>query len=248
MEKVDICGVLFDNVTMDEAVSAAVSLAGSGGYVVTPNAEICWRCKEDPEYLDIINCASLCLPDGAGVIKAAKILGRPLKEKVAGVEFGRKLLSASAERGIPVYILGGKPGVAEKAAERLKIEFPSLKAVGTHDGYFDKDGEEADSVFGKITASGAKILLCCLGVPAQERFANKYSKKQGAPLFCCLGGSVDIYAGTAKRAPKLFIKANCEWLYRLIKQPSRIVRMSVIPRYLRYVKRYRRNENKQVQK
>ena len=248
MEKVDICGVLFDNVTIDEAVSAAVSIVGSGGYVVTPNAEICWRCKEDPKYLEIINGASLCLPDGAGVVKAAKTLGRPLKEKVAGVEFGKKLLFAAAERGIPVYILGGKPGVAEKAAERLKGEFLSLSVVGTHDGYFDKDGKEADAVFGEIAASGAKILLCCLGVPAQEYFANKYSKKPDAPLFCCLGGSVDVYAGTAKRAPKLFINANCEWLYRLIKQPSRIVRMSVIPRYLRYVKKYGKNEKNRLEK
>ncbi|MBO4216973.1 MAG: WecB/TagA/CpsF family glycosyltransferase [Clostridia bacterium] len=241
MKKVDICGVPFDDVTMDEAVEAALSLVGSGGYVVTPNAEICWRCKEDPEYRGVVCAASLCLPDGAGVIKAARILEKPLKEKVAGVEFGKKLLAAAACRGIAVFILGGKPGVAEAAADNLKKEIPSLSVAGARDGYFCKDGDEADAVYNEIAASGAGIVLCCLGVPAQEYFANRYSMQRGAPLFCCLGGSVDVYAGKAKRAPKIFIKANCEWLYRLIKQPSRIVRMSVIPKYLRYVRNYKKH-------
>ena len=240
MEKVDICGVMFDNVTIDEAAEYALSLAGKGGYVVTPNAEICWHCKEDEEYCAVINGAALCLPDGAGVLKAAGILETPLKEKVAGVDFGKKLLCRAAEAGISVYILGGKPGVAEAAAKKLTGEIDSLCIAGTHDGYFDKDGEEADGVARGIIASCAGILLCCLGFPAQEIFAAKYSKMPGAPLFCCLGGSVDVYAGKAKRAPKIFIKTNCEWLYRLIKQPSRFGRMTVIPKYLRYVKRYKK--------
>jgi len=244
MEKTDICGVFFDNVTMEEAVGAALSLAGRGGYVVTPNAEICWRCKNDREYRDVINSASLCLPDGAGVLKAAKILKTPLKEKVAGVDFGKRLVSAAARKGIPVYILGGKPGVAEKAAERLKSEFPELTVAGVGDGYFNKGGKEADGIAEAIAGSGAGILLCCLGFPAQETFAARYSKMPGAPLFCCLGGSVDVYAGTAKRAPKPFIKANCEWLYRLLKQPSRLGRMLVIPKYLRYVRKFAKKEKK----
>lgn len=235
-EKINVRGVEFDNVTMDEAVSYAWEYIESDspvGAVFTPNAEIVQMCVENNENYELINSAALVLPDGSGVVKAAKILGTPLKEKVAGVEFGEALVRTSHEHSAGIFFLGGKPGVAETAVEKLREKYPGTVFCGTHDGYFDKSGEENDKVIDAVNASGAKILFVCFGVPAQEKWiaANK-DRLTSVRLCLALGGSLDVYAGTVKRAPKIFIKLGLEWFYRLLCQPSRIGRMMALPRFL----------------
>lgn len=235
IEKINIRGVSFCNLTPDEAEAYAAELmhGGKTATVFTPNAEIVQLCIEQPRYFDLYNSADMVVPDGAGVIKAARILGTPLKGKVAGIELGERLLSAVANSGEGVYFLGGKPGIAETAAQKMTEKYPGLRIVGTHDGYFQKCGEESDAVVEKINQSGAKLLFVCLGVPAQEEwiFANA-EKLTTAPLCLCLGGSLDVYAGAVKRAPKIFIRLSLEWFYRLCKEPWRLRRMMKLPKFI----------------
>ena len=247
MEKINIRGLEFANITRDEAATLAAAALSKDSVttVFTPNAEIAYNASRDEEFMKILRSADILLPDGAGVIKASNILGTPLREKVAGVDFGADVAKICAENGYSVFLLGGKPGVAEAAAEKLTERFQGLKIVGTNDGYFDKIGAENDGVIEKINASRADALYVCLGSPAQEKWAcENNGKLDTVHLVCCLGGSIDVYAEKAKRAPEFFIKTNTEWLYRLIKDPNRLGRMLVIPKYLRDTKIYKKNMGK----
>ena len=235
MQKITIRGIRFDNVDMDGALLLAKGALARGSVtaVVTPNAEIAQMCIEDAALSEIINAAEIILPDGAGVVMASGILGTPLRGKVAGVEFGENVLSMAADMGKSVFFLGGRPGVADTAAEKLRTKFPALQISGTSDGYFEKSGAENDAVIDKINASDAEILFVCLGAPLQEKWLHENKMKlTHVRLAACLGGSLDIYAGTAKRAPKFFIKVHMEWIYRLIKEPKRIGRMMKLPKYI----------------
>ena len=234
-ERSDVRGVLFDNVTMDEAADFLRAEAAGGvrgGAVYTPNAEIVQKAISDPALREILNGSLLSVPDGIGVVKAARILGTPLKEKVAGVELGQRVLAFAAEDGLGVYLLGGKPGVAETAAERLTEQHPGLRICGVHDGYFEKTGEANRAVADAVNASGAEIVLVCFGAPAQELWiARNRDAMPDVRLFLGLGGSLDIYAGTVRRAPRIFIRLGLEWLYRLLREPKRIGRMMQLPRF-----------------
>ena len=241
MEKVNVRGLEFANITREEAAGLAAAALASDKLttVFTPNAEIAFSASRDAKFMSILQSADILLPDGAGIIKAARILGTPLREKVAGVEFGADVAKICAENGYSLFLLGGKPGVADEAAEKLKEKFEGLKIAGTNDGYFDKNGGENDAVIEKINMSRADVLYVCLGSPAQEKWAHENKDKlDTVRLLACLGGSVDVYAEKAKRAPKIFIKTNTEWLYRLIKEPKRLGRMMCIPKYLRDPKKY----------
>ncbi len=250
LEKTDIRGILFDNITFSDAVSAAERAIDEKRQtaVHTPNAEILQKCIEEKEMRDIVSSAELILPDGAGVLLAAKILGTPIKEKIAGVEFGEEILALSAKNGYSVYFLGGKPDVAATAAQKMRERYTGLNIVGFHDGYFDKNGAENDDVIDAINKTKTDILYVCLGSPAQEIWVYKNRKKLCASLLLCLGGSLDIYAGTAKRAPKAFISMRLEWLWRLLCQPSRLPRMMKIPKFIFGTYKYKNKKRKEEKK
>ncbi len=228
--RIDILGVGFDNVTMDEALARGEELLCSEGahYAVTPNPEIVEVCRADAAARAAVNGADLVLPDGIGVLYGAKLLGTPLKERVPGIEFGTGMLARCARRGKSVYLLGAKPGIAERAAEKLAERFPGLVIAGTHDGYFKDDAPVA----AEIRASGADMALVCLGAPKQELFMARYGEATGCHLLMGLGGSMDIFAGAAQRAPEFYCRHNLEWFYRLVKEPSRLGRMMKLPLFL----------------
>lgn len=228
--KIDVLGVSFDNVTMEEALDRAEALIAAGGthYVVTPNAEFVQMAKKDPEFQALLNGADLVIPDGVGVVHAARILGRPLKGRVPGVEFAAGLCARLASGGGRLFLLGAKPGVAELAAARLQGEYPGLTVCGAHDGYFKEDGPVAE----EIRAAQADVVFVCLGAPKQELWMVRNGAACGARLLVGLGGSLDVFAGTVKRAPVRWQKLGLEWLYRLLKQPSRIGRMAKLPLFL----------------
>lgn len=228
--KIDVMGVRFDNVTMDEALERAKTMLASEGadYVVTPNSEIVYEAMADDELKNLLNGASLVLPDGAGVVLGAKILGTPLKEKVAGVDFADRLLELLAQTGGSVYLLGSKPGVAELAAEKMVQKHPGLTIAGLADGYFKDEGP----VIEKINAAHPDVLFVCLGAPKQERFMAAHRQALNVRLMAGLGGSLDSFAGTVKRAPQWMINCSLEWLYRLIKEPWRFRRMLRLPKFV----------------
>ena len=146
--RIDVLGVGFDNMTLAEAVEAGVRLMEEPGahYVATPNPEIVEVCRENPEANRAVNGADLVLPDGIGVVKGAAMLGTPLKGRTPGIEFAAGLMARMAERGKALYLLGAKPGVAERAAERLLEQYPGLRIAGTHDGYFQEDGPVIEAI------------------------------------------------------------------------------------------------------
>lgn len=228
--KIDIMGLQFDNITMEEALDAAkVLLQGEhAARVVTPNAEIAYEALHDENMRTLLNSAELMLPDGAGVVLASKILKTPLKQKVAGVDFADGLLGVLETTGQSLYLLGSKPGIGELAAQKMMQKHPRLRIAGIADGYFQDEAPVID----KINASGADVLFVCLGAPKQEQFMARHQKALHVKLMAGLGGSLDSFAGTVKRAPKWMIRLNLEWLYRLIKEPKRFKRMLRLPKYL----------------
>ena len=228
--RTDILGVAFDNTTMDEAVGRAMSLLEQEGphLVVTPNPEIVRLAQSDREFAGLIAGADLVLPDGVGIIYAAKILGRPLKARVPGVDFASALMDAMAKAGKRLFLLGAKPGVAEEAARRLAGQHPGLIVCGTHDGYFQEDAPVVQA----IRAARADVVFVCLGAPKQEKWAAAHGADTGARLFVGLGGSLDVFAGQVDRAPESWQRLGLEWLYRAIRQPSRFKRIAKLPGFL----------------
>lgn len=238
--RIDVLGVGFDNVLMIEAVARAVELLGQPGahYVVTPNPEIVEVCRENPEAMQAVNGADLVLADGVGIIKGARILGTPLKARNPGIEFAACLMEEMAKKGLSLYLLGAKPGVAETAGKRLAEKYPGLTIAGTHDGYFQDDAPVIEA----IRNSGADAVFVCLGAPKQELWMAKNGPETGARLLCGLGGSLDVFAGTVKRAPKFWSDHGLEWFYRLCKEPSRLGRMMKLPLFLIHVRQEKRRK------
>ena len=228
--KIDVMGLKFDSMTMDEALSRAeVLLRGDkAAYVVTPNAEIAYEALHDGQLREMLNGADLMLPDGAGVVLASKLLRTPVKQKVAGVDFAAGLLGILERNGESLYLLGGKTGIGELAAQKMLEAHPQLRIAGIADGYFQDEAP----VIAKINASGADALFVCLGAPKQERFMVQHRQELHVHLMAGLGGSLDAFAGTVQRAPAWMIRLNLEWLYRLIREPKRFRRMLRLPKYL----------------
>lgn len=228
--KTDVLGVLYDNVTMDEALARGRELLRGerAAYCVTPNAEMAYEALHDEAFRAILNEASLVLPDGAGVVLGAKILKTPLKQKVAGIDFAQNLLGILEEEGSRLFLLGSKPGIAETAAEKMRQKHPSLIICGTADGYFLDDTDAVRT----INDARADVVFVCLGAPKQERFMHDHCGELNVRLMIGLGGTLDGIAGTVKRAPKWMIRLQLEWLYRLIREPRRFGRMLRLPKFV----------------
>lgn len=228
--RTDVLGVGFDNVTLEEAAERGMALLDQPGahLVATPNPEIVQLARQDPEFARVLEEAALVIPDGIGVVYAAKILGRPLKGRVPGIEFASALMEKMAVEGRRLFLLGAKPGVAELARVNLKEKYPGLVVCGTHDGYFKED----EPVVEAIRQSEADAVFVCLGAPKQEKWIAAYGEATGAHLLVGLGGSLDVFAGQVKRAPEAFQKLGLEWFYRLCTQPSRFGRMAKLPLFL----------------
>ena len=225
--RTDVLGVGFDDLTLEEAAAAGAALVDAGGfhYAVTPNPEFLLAAKHNPAFRQALLGADLVLADGVGVVYSAKILGRPLKGKVPGIDFAQRLLAWMARHGKRLFLLGAKPGVAELAAANLKDAHPGLIVCGTHDGYFREDGPVVE----EIRAAAADVVFVCLGAPKQEKWMARWGRHTGARLAIGLGGALDVFAGNVERAPESWRKLGLEWAYRLSREPKRIGRMAKLP-------------------
>ena len=228
-----ILGVPVLPYTMDEAVAKLTqdTLQQKRNFVVTANAEIIMMAQDDKEYKTLLaETADLILPDGAGTVWAGNYLGYTVPERVAGYDLYLRLLEEAAKHKIPVYFFGGKPGIAEEAEAEGKRRWPGLHVAGCRNGYFSAD-EEPEIIEG-INGSGAAMLFAALGAPKQEKWLAKYRSQLKPCLLMGIGGSFDVLAGKMQRAPKWMQDAKLEWLFRLMKQPSRFGRMLALPKFV----------------
>ncbi len=229
---VDILGVKVDKLTFNEALDIAENLVQSEGVsaIFTPNPEIIMCAKKDDELKEILNGADLCTADGIGVVYGAKILNDPVPERVAGFDLTCALLERLARTGEGVFLFGAKPGVADAAKANLEKKYQGINIAGTRNGYFNTEDEP--KIIDEINKSGAKLLLVCLGAPKQEKWIEAHKAELNVNLCMGVGGTLDVLAGVAKRAPEVFIKLNIEWVYRLLKNPSRIGRFAALPKFI----------------
>lgn len=230
-KKVNILGVYVDKVTINEAASEIFKMLGENRphWVFTPNSEIIMQAYKNKEFCEILNNADLLTADGIGVVHASKILKNPISERAAGYDIACRVIDKISKSGHRLYLFGGREGVAEAAKKNLEEKYPFIQIVGTRNGYF-KPSDEAEIVR-DINETNPDIVFVCLGAPAQEKWIARNSAKMNAKVFMGIGGSLDVIAGTAERAPKAWCDKGLEWLYRLIKQPSRFWRMLALPKF-----------------
>lgn len=240
IEKINILGIEVDRVSMSSAMERFAAMMETPGcsQIVTPNSEILVNAAKDEALARLIAEADLVIPDGIGLVYASKILGKPLTERVTGIDFAETAIGWAAQHGHSVYFLGSKPdagmgdgkSVALLAAEKKKEQFPQLIVAGVRDGYFKQEDEEA--LVAEINASGADFLCVALGSPKQEYFISKYKEKLSVRAAIGIGGSLDVWAGVLARAPEFYRKHGLEWLYRFVQEPSRYKRMAALPLFM----------------
>ena len=231
MEKVNILGVNVDMVNIEESADIILRFLDEDGFrrVFTPNSEIIMMAYEDAEFKKALNKADLLTADGIGVVYASKILGKPISERAAGFDIAKSVLSKIAKTGHKLYLFGAKPGIAECAKAKIEEEYPGIKIVGTHNGYFKS--KDVPEIIDDINNSGADLLFVCLGAPAQEKWIDENADKLNVKVAMGIGGSLDVFAGHVERAPEFYCKHGLEWFYRLKKEPWRAKRMMALPKF-----------------
>ena len=178
---------------------------------------------------------SIIIPDGVGTVLAAKLLKKPVEEKIAGIDVVREVLIKANLEGKSIYLLGAKEEILRKCVENIKLEFPNLKVSGFHNGFFDLNN--CDDIIEDVKMCEPWAIFVAMGSPRQEIFLSKIMNISNTHIFMGVGGVFDIFAGELKRAPKWMISLGLEWLYRVIKEPFRIKRLMVIPKFLLLVLR-----------
>lgn len=232
---VNILGVPVDNIDIKEAVDLIekfiLELDDIRCRVVyTPNPEMIMRAQEDRELKRILNDSDLNIPDGIGVIIASRLLGKPLKCRVAGYDLMMEIIKLCHQKDYSICFLGGQPGVAEQAKSRVEQMYKGIKVTGAYHGYFSPDYEEV--ILEEINIKAPDVLFVGMGVPKQEKWIHKYKGELYSGVCMAVGGSLDVLAGKVKRAPKSFQVLGLEWLYRLVTQPWRYKRMLALPRFV----------------
>lgn len=210
--------------------------------IITANPIMIMAALEDPAYEVIMKEAELIVPDGTGVVWAAQKAGEPVAERVPGIELLHELLKEGQSRGWKVYLLGSTKEVIQETALRLTEQYPGTAIVGARDGYFGP--EQDQEVIDGIRAVAPHLLFVARGLDTQEPWIHKHKQSLGVPLMMGVGGSFDVISGKTKRAPKAFQKLRMEWLYRVLSEPSRLPRMSALPKFVVRVLRGRENLKK----
>lgn len=216
---------------MDQALELIERFIASGlpHFVATADASMIVDAVDQPEFGDMLRGAALVTPDSAGILWAARRAGLPIGAKVSGVDLVDQVCRLSAERGYRLFFLGAEPGVAEMAAERLRLKHPGCHIVGTRHGYFPPDDDFV--VAEEVASANPDVLFVAMGIPRQEQFILKTQAIIRARVAMGVGGSLDVYSGRVKRAPKLFQKLRIEWLWRLLQNPAKWRKTMKLPRF-----------------
>jgi N-acetylglucosaminyldiphosphoundecaprenol N-acetyl-beta-D-mannosaminyltransferase len=235
--KSQILGVNFDNLTPNQAKDRFLELLSGPAagenfkpkMVFTPNPEMVMLAQKDADFMELLNSADLVVPDGIGVVWASKFTPNKIAQRVAGIDLIMSVFKSRKGRNARYFFLGGAPGVADDAKDAMQAEFTGLRVVDTHHGYFHADFE--NEVIERIAAAKADVVLVGLGMARQERWIAENASHLGAKVLMGVGGSFDVMSGNLKRAPAFFQKLGLEWLYRLLRQPSRLWRQRVLLKF-----------------
>lgn len=233
-DTITILGVPIDNVTLEDVGIITEKLIKESNktckMVFAPNVEFIMMAQKDKEFFNLLQESSLSTPDSIGVIMGAKLQKKAFKERIPGQSYFRKVIELSNEKGYSIYLLGGEPGIPEKAKENLEKLYPNVNIVGLHHGYFDKNVEK--EVINEINLLQPNVLFVALGAPKQEKWIKEHRHELKVDIAAGQGGTYDYEAGKIKRAPVWIQKIGMEWFWRLLREPSRIKRQLVLPVYL----------------
>lgn len=237
-DTIRILGIDIDNISIDEAGEITSNLIKESNksckMVFAPNTEFIMMAQKDKEFYDILKKADLATPDSVGVMMGGKKQKKPFKQRIPGQAYFRKVLEVGEKENWTFYLLGGKGDVPRLAAENVKKDFPNINIVGYHEGFFEKDSEE--EVIAEINSLESNVLFVAMGAPLQEKWIAKHQSELKCDIAAGQGGTFDYEAGVIKRAPVIIQRLGIEWLWRLILQPKRIIRMMALPIYYLKIK------------
>lgn len=202
------------------------------------NPQIALHAHKYPEIIALAESASHRLPDGIGIVKASKRQGGQITERVTGIELMVELLMFANKNNESIFLYGAAPSVLEKLVIKINQDYPNINVVGAIDGYTDKKPTEINTIINKANPT---FVFVALGFPKQEQWLATNHQKLNAKVFQDVGGSFDVLSGTVKRAPKLFVKLNLEWLYRSLSNPKRLYRIIEIPQFMYQANKWFKN-------
>jgi N-acetylglucosaminyldiphosphoundecaprenol N-acetyl-beta-D-mannosaminyltransferase len=225
-----VLGVRVDCLDMGAALEQIERFVDDGGHhlVATVNPEFVMSAQQDREFARVLESADLCLPDGVGVVWAARRQGCGISEPVPGVDLIPPLAAMCARRGFRLFLLGAQPGVAADLASQLRAEHPGLQ-VESHPGSVDQSSDA--ETLGMVRAHQTQVLLVAFGAPKQELWIDRMKDQLSVSVAVGVGGAFDHLAGRVPRAPIWMRSAGLEWLHRLVRQPWRARRMAVLPAF-----------------
>lgn len=240
---VPIFGIPFSKMSMDETVRYLTTAIEEGRqtHVITANPIMIMSALDNPGFANIMNQADLIVPDGAGVVWAAKYAGNPVAERVTGFDLMHRLLEQGEKRRWRAYLLGTSQEIIEAAAEKLQLQYPQVKIVGYRNGFFGPDDDA--EIVGEIRELQPHLLFVARGMD-KEAWNIQYKQELGVPFIMGVGGSFDVVSGKLKRAPMVFQRLRLEWLYRLLQEPARYKRMLALPKFVVKVLRNKENVTK----
>lgn len=230
-ERIEVLGVPVDCVDMARAVAFVEESIEERRVVsiLAVNPEKVIKAQSDATVMRLLRNAGLLIPDGIGVVVAARLFGLGKMRRVPGAELMPKICELAARRGYKVFLFGASPEVNARAIQHLRASYPGLDVAGNQHGFVLE--HEVPELLDRINASGAQILFVALGSPRQEIWIEKYAPRLNVNVFQGVGGTFDVLSGSVKRAPWLFRKANLEWFYRLVTQPKRLLRQTALPKF-----------------
>ncbi len=239
-DRVQILGMPVDVLTMNGCMARIGEFVESGKphLVVTADASGIVQAQTDPALAELYHTADLVTPDSAGVVWAMRRAGSPVPARVSGVDIVDRVCGVSSEKGWRVYFLGAAPGVAELAAERMRLRHPGCNIVGARHGYFPTESDAV--VAAEVAEAKPDILFVAMGIPRQEKFIRATESVIGAKVAMGVGGTFDVFSGKVRRAPVFLQKMRMEWLWRLAQNPKKIGKVMLLPRFVSLILRERR--------
>jgi N-acetylglucosaminyldiphosphoundecaprenol N-acetyl-beta-D-mannosaminyltransferase len=226
--RVDVLGCQVDRLTLDEAAEVLSHALADGAYTsqFSVNAAKVVAMSRERRLAAIAAAADLVTADGSSVVLASRLFGDPLPERVTGIDLMHRLFAAAEAAGHPVYVLGSTSETLELALANLRALHPRLQVAGARNGYFGSEDELA--VIEGIRTSGARAVIVAMGSPRTEFWIDEHGSGLGAAVVLGVGGSIDVLAGTVKRAPAAFQRMHLEWLYRLAQEPRRLFARNLV--------------------